>query len=252
MLMLQAYFDDSGSDVESQIFALAGFVCSVEGWKEFSSRWQATLNKEPRLAYFKMSEASALDGEFKRGWNPSLRNQRVFELADIISEYASARVDCAIMRAQFEYFRRGLRGGAWADPYFICFYYVITVCLEYLLSLDQEATCDFIFDEQGAIGYHAIGWWRIAKELAGNQLGRLMGSPPVFRDDKKIVPLQAADLYAWQLRHFLHSNIMQDQPQNYIAARLAPICHLTHLVTEDDLKSLREASIGALRGTSGQ
>jgi hypothetical protein len=30
------------------------------------------------------------------------------------------------------------------------------------------------------------------------------GSPPIFRDDKYFLPLQAADLYAWYLRHAWH------------------------------------------------
>jgi hypothetical protein len=60
MSMLQAFFDDSGSDAPSPLFVLAGLLCSTEKWNQFSVEWRRILEKEPRLDYFKMSEARAL------------------------------------------------------------------------------------------------------------------------------------------------------------------------------------------------
>jgi hypothetical protein len=248
MLMLQGFFDDSGSDRESPVFVLAGFVCSTECWKHFSVDWQEILDHDPPLDYFKMSEAQSFKGQFKRGWNPRLRDQRIFELADLINAYGRrdhglVRIDCAMQRSHFEHFGRGLPGGAWSDPYFICFYYVITLCLEYLVGLDAKAFCEFIFDEQGNVGLQAIGWWNVARLLAGGSLGEMMGNPPIFRSDKRMTPLQAADLYAWQTRNFLQKNLKQDHPANEIAVRLASVAHLNHHVSQDDLLSLRQAAL---------
>ncbi len=86
MLLQTGYFDDSGSDAGSQWYVLAGFIAPIEEWKSFSAKWRATLDKETSLRYFKMSEAMSLEGLFKRGWTIPLRDQRIFELAEIIEE----------------------------------------------------------------------------------------------------------------------------------------------------------------------
>jgi hypothetical protein len=248
MLMLQACFDDSGSDAQSPLFVLGGFLCSTEKWKQFSVNWRYILQKEPRLDYFKMAEAWGLRGQFGQGWNPKIRDQRVFELADLIREYDPVRIDSTLLRADFDYFRQGLPGGAWSDPYFICFYSVVRLCLEYLSRQDEKTLCDFVFDEQGEVGRHAVGWWRMAKLLAGQKLAEGMGSEPSFTSDKKFLPLQAADLYAWQIRHFLQAQLQTSQLANDIAMRFSPLKHLVRLIAPDDLLSLRQAAIAAMRG----
>jgi Protein of unknown function (DUF3800) len=241
---LEAFFDDSGSDAQSPVFVLAGFVLPTERWKSFSIAWRNVLNQDPRLNFFKMAEARSFQGEFKHGWNRELRDQRVFELAHLIRNYEPVRIDCAVRRDHFNIFRQNLPGRAWQDPYFICFYYIITLCVEGLLDRDDEAVCDFIFDEQSAIGEHAAGWWPVAKLLAGRLIGERMGSEPVFRDDKQYPPLQAADLYAWQMRHFLKNELeFPQQATNEIARLLAPLKHFTKFVSLEDLSDLRSAAL---------
>jgi hypothetical protein len=73
---------------------------------------------------------------------------------------------------------------------------------------------DFIFDEQGEIGLAAQGTWleikRNCEELAqrgGTDFRPYIGSMPDFRDEKQFLPIQAADLYAWNVRRlFFDSN----------------------------------------------
>jgi hypothetical protein len=66
-----------------------------------------------------------------------------------------------------------------------------------------------------------------------------MVSEPIFRDDKQYLPLQAADLYAWQMRYFLQKGIKSDQPANEIARRLAPLQQFSKVVTPEELSGLR-------------
>jgi hypothetical protein len=48
MVASQAVIDDSGSEPQSRIFVLAGFVCTPNGWENFKSEWQAVLDQTPR------------------------------------------------------------------------------------------------------------------------------------------------------------------------------------------------------------
>ena len=53
LLMLRAYFDDSGSHADSEIVTIGGLVGTVAQWTEFDDRWKALLAEplpgKPRL-----------------------------------------------------------------------------------------------------------------------------------------------------------------------------------------------------------
>jgi hypothetical protein len=120
MVLQTGYFDDSGSDIGSKYYVLAGFLASVEDWEAVSTKWAATLNKEPSLEYFKMSHAMAMDGQFRRGWTVPLRNQRIMELIDIIAELDPPRIECFLRRSHFDDFEGIIRGESLATHIFYC------------------------------------------------------------------------------------------------------------------------------------
>ncbi|WFU43476.1 hypothetical protein QA640_14100 [Bradyrhizobium sp. CB82] len=85
MVLQTGYFDDSGSHAASEYYVLAGFVAPVSDWKFVADEWARILNEEG-LAYFKMREAMAMEGEFKRGWTVPLRDQLILKLVGLIEK----------------------------------------------------------------------------------------------------------------------------------------------------------------------
>jgi hypothetical protein len=208
MILQTGYFDDSGSDIGSRWYVLGGFCASVEDWKIVSTRWHQTLNKEPSLQYFKMSEAMAMDGQFRRGWTIPLRDQRIIELVDIIEELDPPRLYCFLKRSDFDTFVKGILGGdAFNDPYFVLFYHLILSIAANAQSLAWNRDCDFIFDDQGKLGKNAVERWDWMKQNIDGanaaNVSAYLGSPPIFRDDIKFLPIQAADMLAWLVRDCL-------------------------------------------------
>jgi hypothetical protein len=55
---------------------------------------------------------------------------------------------------------------------------------------------DFVFDNDSEKVKIPVGW-ELMKSIALPERASMMGDTPIFRDDKKTMPLQAADLYAW-------------------------------------------------------
>jgi len=55
---------------------------------------------------------------------------------------------------------------------------------------------DFIFDDQ-AEKTPLLAAWTLLKVAAKPDIRKFLGETPIFRDDEKFLPLQAADLYAW-------------------------------------------------------
>jgi hypothetical protein len=195
---LQGYFDDSGGSSGKRPFVLAGFISSAEQWAKFSVDWRAKLDEEPRLSYFKMSEAIALRGRFAIGWTPALRDQRVFELAEIIRTYAEVSVQSAIWGADFDDLIKGIHPAV-DKPFYLCLYQLIFSVNTY--QLQHHVECKIIFDSQNEISPKAFQEWGQAQKHAPSpERAKLMDAIPQFLDDKEHLPLQAADMYAWLVR----------------------------------------------------
>jgi hypothetical protein len=205
-MVLQGYFDDSGSSAKEPFYILAGFISTIDKWKSFSDAWRKKLNEYPGLAYFKMSEANALDGQFKRGWTPSTRDKCVFELAEIIKTHALVRVTSRLRRRDFDEFIVGIVDLPEVnDPYYLCFYQLVFAVHTYQLK-NGGVDCDIIFDDQGLIGERTVKWWGadINRQPVNIPEERLKFFPkcprPIFGNDRSFLPLQAADMLAWVVR----------------------------------------------------
>jgi hypothetical protein len=144
MFFLQGAFDDSGSDLNAPFYVLAGFVANVGQWKRFSDRWQEKLDAEPSIVYFKMSEAMSLNEQFA-GWPAAHRDQKIFELAEIIRDFVEMRVYCSLFRADFDaVVTKLIPRSEFCDPYFLCFHDVIFSVAGFL--------------ERGGVGRGNVDW----------------------------------------------------------------------------------------------
>jgi hypothetical protein len=72
LLMLRAYFDDSGSHPDSEVVVVGGLIGNPAQWDEFERKWAALLAAplpgKPPLKRFHLSACNAQDKEFS-GYN---------------------------------------------------------------------------------------------------------------------------------------------------------------------------------------
>ncbi len=66
LMPVQIFADHSSDDGLSGHFVMAGLLSHSENWAAFSDEWNVCLRAEPRVAYFRMSEAASCGGEFYR------------------------------------------------------------------------------------------------------------------------------------------------------------------------------------------
>jgi hypothetical protein len=76
--------------------------------------------------------------------------------------------------------------------------------------------CDYIFDQQDGFSSDLLRDWPHFKEnlkqSKQSDLAKFVGGPPIFCDEKAFLPLQAADLYAWQCRrHYINNHKVDGQ-----------------------------------------
>jgi hypothetical protein len=78
--------------------------------------------------------------------------------------------------------------------------------LQHQIQLGIHEPVDFIFDQESEIEPLREAW-DLMKLSSTPEFRKLMGEKPIDQDDKKVMPLQAADLYAWWVRHWRINNI---------------------------------------------
>lgn len=182
--MLKAYVDDSHTPESA--FVLAGYIAPVENWAAFCDEWQGLLDMKPPLAFFKMKLAHGTWGE--RRWTEQLP---LFYAA--IDNHVSAGISLLIPRQEYQRVFGSKRHAE--NPYNLALPLIIRQLTEYQHKLNLTGPVDFIFDEGN--GEKIVTAWDGFVASAPPATQKLLGARPSFGDDKKMKPLQAADLLAW-------------------------------------------------------
>lgn len=201
LTMLATYIDDSGRG-QKPTFVFAGWVARAEHFIAFDKEWQSILDEKPRLAYLKTKHAMALHpGEQFKGWTRKQIDARIDKFMKAIETHYLARVSISVPYKHFETHYLGRIAERMDTPYVFAAYLVMIGAVGSLYEEGCRETVQFVYDttdwkEQDLI----TSGWRHMVDTAPPRFRPLLGNPPDFRDDKVVLPLQAADLYAWHLR----------------------------------------------------
>jgi len=203
--MYCAYLDDSGRG-SGPTYVIAGFLSTTNRWQIVSQEWKE-LRNIAGLDYFKMKEAMDPGARAKQpgqyyGWP----REEIDELVDLFTELiwrrVSIRIRITIPNRSYEGIFKGKISPQVDFPYWLAHVSAMleTTRLLALVSINEKV--DFIFDtaskrEQYFV-LNAWHFWKANEWLSERKV--LFGDPPIFGDDKIILPLQAADLYAWHAR----------------------------------------------------
>jgi hypothetical protein len=202
-MMLQAFIDDSGRGQGAQ-FIMAGFLTTVEKWLHFNHAWQAALDQPPKLEYLKTRAAMARIpyGPF-RGWGREQCEERIDRLVSVIEDHSLIRIRIAVPRKHYDCIFRGKIAPSMDYPHFLPTYSVIMETNRFLSFGGIREKVNFVFDEESPREQRPIhSAWEFYARFAPTHARPLIGNPPDFGDDKEVLPLQAADLYAWHARQY--------------------------------------------------
>jgi hypothetical protein len=190
----QGYFDEGGhpADPNVQAFALGGCVASAEDWIAFDQAWTRTLRDEgvrdeKGVQWFHMKDFAHFRGAFA-GWTEARRRTLLARLVDAMITH-----------------RLGFIGIAWQfDPadgrHDLEYYYnaAYRTCLLYAAPFACGTEIDFIFSSHEEIS-PAVYEDRHRRVREAYAHGQYFGSL-IFGDPRRLTPLQAADLIAYELR----------------------------------------------------
>jgi hypothetical protein len=238
LLDLRAAIDDSGSEKPAPYYAIAGFISMKENWDEFDDLWlKEVLEATPPLCYFKRHEAFVAEDQFA-GWAKPQIDERIAKCVGLINSHVMVRVSRALSREDYNLHFKGTLPKEVDDPYFILFYSLIYGVMLYQQKWSWKTKVDFVFDEQGEIGKRSRDWYPIFCEMAA-PMKDYVPPEPLFLDDKFFFPLQAADLYAWNVRRHLVDNKVIYTPPSYELPMLDNMQKIDKVLDLRDLARIR-------------
>lgn len=219
LCMFRVFIDESGNDASEPMLMAVAWVGSVEQWKRFADEWQLTLeanNPKPLVLhknerYFKHSEARGREGCFA-GFSDDEAELKTVNLASVITRYDLKAFGLILDREQ--YFRivdemvvkksGTLYRNYIKDPLYILLHRLVDWVLHNQYESNPNDKVDFIFDS-GKMSERVVAMFEFIRDNFSHLSPPIMGTL-IPMDDKKVMPLQAADLFAGQIRMALQTN----------------------------------------------
>lgn len=198
--MLRVYVDDSNVGIDP-VSVLAGWIADDKTWASFQTEWTAALGMSPRLAYFKETEANGRSGEFA-GWSDQSFTDRLHLFTRIIGDHKLTGVVSAVPTKLFNEIFGGNPDKILRHPYFFMIYDLVSRVAIFHEETGYDGQIQFIFDEQhGQQEAIETSWYRTLETDSG--VKKIMAPYPIFRSDRSVMALQAADFAAGYLRRDL-------------------------------------------------
>ena len=192
--LAEVYIDESGSHGGSPVLCLAGYVFKTGQARLLTRKWQRILNAHG-LAYFRMSDCAHGNGPFA-GMDKSHRAAIASEMIELIKLRATYGFAVTVNEQEYRSIIPA-NDVAVGGPYSFC----IRVCMIAIWSWAQKNGF------RGDFAYFLESGHRNQGE-ANSILSRVFDAPQLrekyrpaghgFYDKHKVLPLQAADLLAWQ------------------------------------------------------
>jgi hypothetical protein len=171
---------------------VTGFIAPVEAWLNFNHAWQTALDKPPAIKVLKA----------RLGMHESYP-ERVAEFVSVIRDHVSFRTRIAIPHKHYAKLFKGKVDRRFDNPFWVPTYSAIMVTLRFLAGRGVTDKVNFIFDNAKTSEKKLIrSSWDFYKTYAARETKHLIGDEPDFRADEDVLPLQAADLYAWHARQY--------------------------------------------------
>lgn len=246
IVVLKAYFDDSGTHAGSKVVVWAGFMASSDEWAQFEVDC-AALFKTHHISHFHAVEVEHNMGEFRdrRHWNEARRDllggdfRRLIAARNIIGIGAAVRVDAWEKIATQGMIAR------FVNPIYLAFEH----CMQITLHWAEQATIQqtgvvekvaFFFDSREG---EAARCHDIASNFDGRWTRSEWYEGLSFVKMRSTFPLQAADMLAYETYQLEAARILtkgESKLRHHLEWMLRDIPIHGQYYDEDALTTLRD------------
>lgn len=200
--MLTAYFDDSGTHGKSEIVLWSGVFGNQQQWARFNKEWSAVL-KEPcpkwgPLKRFHMTECQSSRGEFT-GWTRNETDYLVWSLIDIIVQCGLYANGLAVARKHWDAAITGDAVRAFGDAEGYCLRICYVRSLNWARKYTDDVHISYLFDRRPERHFENQRIFDVFKRYSEIELQPPHLETIEFVSSYDHLPLQAADLIAWEM-----------------------------------------------------
>lgn len=190
--MYGVYFDESRTHADAPYICVAGCLASVDRWERFNVEWAGMLAKHG-LTHYHAASCEHQRDEFK-GWKKEDCNALHKANVEIIARHVQHIVCSAVVRQAYDGLPRFLND-AWA-PYPFCAHNALGMLAAHMKRKRKGDLAAAVF-EDGARGKGIVlSTYDFQKKYSIPGLGMIASI--AFGDKKLVLPLQAADVVAYE------------------------------------------------------
>lgn len=194
--LFKVYIDEGGTDENSPILTVAGYIARPSQWKLFTRDWTRVL-KPTGIKVYHATDAQALEKQFK-GWTGQQVGELCSRLLPIIPRYArgaSVSIDMREFRAAVGHRPELMR--VFSTPYNACFHWFTMSLLDWADRAGSEPKFAFVHEINDMKAQAIEGFEWVKKHSPFGNGGSLLSLS--FADKDEFVPLQAADILAFEV-----------------------------------------------------
>lgn len=193
--LIEAYFDESGSGINSPILCVAGYVFEKDAAIMLDEEWAEVLHKY-HLPYFRMSSCAHGTEPFVELKKNGETVQVEKEMIKIIKERASCGIAVTVEPSLYDRIIPQSPNFV-REAYTFCLHNCVVGVTEWLEQIKYNGKIAYFFESghksQGEANKYMNDLFKIPELKERHRYGS-----HTFADKKEIKPLQAADLLAWQ------------------------------------------------------
>jgi len=208
--MFTAYFDDSGTDKNSDIAVAACYISAKRGWDEFVDAWDKVRWEEGfGTVPFHMAEFVAPPEQGHEPWChwDKTKKDRVFaKLAQVINENKRIGISVAVPKEFWDRTPEHIRAHYGKEHYTFAVRMCINRIVQWRLRSLIKHPVRYIFDWEMQKSQKREEISKILELITRQQnqeVANLLGLEPQgygFEHKEQFKPLQSADILAWQMR----------------------------------------------------
>jgi hypothetical protein len=211
--MFTLYCDDSGTHSESDIAVAACYISTVEQWTEFNRNWNE-VNARENFGVFHMADFVAKKEQFASlEWNDQTKRDRTLPaLINIIKTRARIGFSVVIVKSAYDDVIVGgkLREKCGDNHYAFAVRICTAMVDRWRKRHHYEAPVEYVFDRlsKGKGDINALfDKLLLGGDIALKQYGVYKGCWS-FQDKAQVLPLQAADIWAWENYRYMRDCVM--------------------------------------------
>lgn len=214
VLNYTGYFDESGTDVNSRVIVVGGYVSPAQDWRRLEIKWHKILNraipKEPRYYHTTDAQANPPRGIY-RGWSREKADRMTDRLIPLLKDHVRWGLAICLLREDWlsvlEIAKRVFPKPKEVDkfPYIV----LSKMCIEGLVSilgdkLPREEKIGFVFERNNLSGVLVKGYEILEKNP---KYARRFRGFYIGQHKEDFPGLQAADLFVWHYRRFAEHKV---------------------------------------------